>query len=157
MKHKERPTWDEYFMQMAQVVSGRSTCLRRQVGAVIVKDKQILSTGYNGSPTGLTHCAQTGCLRQKLGIPSGERTEICRAVHAEQNALVQAAKHGVSIDGADIYTTVQPCVLCTKLIINSGIKRVIYATPYPDKLALEIATEAELELIQLIPNEVTEG
>lgn len=155
--NKERPTWDEYFMQMAQVVAGRSTCLRRQVGAVIVKDKQILSTGYNGSPSGLTHCVQTGCLRQKLGIPSGERTEICRAVHAEQNALVQAAKHGVSISGSDIYTTLQPCVLCTKLIINAGIKRVFYAIPYPDKLALEMAAEANLELVHLIPNDVTEG
>lgn len=151
MKNKERPTWDEYFMQMAQVVAGRSTCLRRQVGAVIVKDRQILSTGYNGSPSGLTHCVQTGCLRQKLGIPSGERTEICRAVHAEQNALVQAAKHGVAISGADIYTTVQPCVLCTKLIINAGIKRVFYVTPYPDQLAFEMATEAKLELVRLIP------
>jgi len=155
--NKERPTWDEYFMQMAQVVAGRSTCLRRQVGAVIVKDKQILSTGYNGSPSGLTHCVQTGCLRQKLGIPSGERTEICRAVHAEQNALVQAAKHGVSISGSDIYTNVQPCVLCTKLIINAGIKRVFYAIPYPDELALEMAAEANLELVHLIPNDVTEG
>lgn len=153
MKNKERPTWDEYFMQMAQVVAGRSTCLRRQVGAVIVKDRQILSTGYNGSPSGLTHCVETGCLRQKLGIPSGERTEICRAVHAEQNALVQAAKHGVAISGADIYTTVQPCVLCTKLIINAGIKRVFYAYPYPDQLAFAMATEAMLELVQLIPTD----
>ncbi|MEL1133569.1 dCMP deaminase family protein [Desulfitobacterium sp. THU1] len=153
MKKIERPGWDEYFMQMAQVVAGRSTCLRRQVGAVIVKDKQILSTGYNGSPSGLSHCAEKGCLRQQLGIPSGERAEICRAVHAEQNALVQAAKHGVVINGADIYTTVQPCVLCTKLLINAGIKRVFYLYPYPDSLALELATEAELELIQLNPQE----
>ncbi|AGA70834.1 deoxycytidylate deaminase [Desulfitobacterium dichloroeliminans LMG P-21439] len=149
MKRLERPGWDEYFMQMAQVVAGRSTCLRRQVGAVIVKDKQILSTGYNGSPSGLSHCAEKGCLRQQLGIPSGERAEICRAVHAEQNALVQAAKHGVVINGADIYTTVQPCVLCTKLLINAGIKRVFYLYPYPDSLALELATEADLELVQL--------
>jgi dCMP deaminase len=151
MKVNERPSWDEYFMQMAQVVAGRSTCLRRQVGAVIVKDKQILSTGYNGSPSGLRHCVETGCLRQKLGIPSGERTEICRAVHAEQNALVQAAKHGVSINGADIYTTLQPCVLCTKLIINAGIKRVFYTFSYPDPLAVEMAEEAELELVHLNP------
>ena len=141
-------------MQMAQVVAGRSTCLRRQVGAVIVKDKQILSTGYNGSPSGLKHCAETGCLRQKLEIPSGERSEICRAVHAEQNALIQAAKHGVSINGADIYTTLQPCVLCTKLIINAGIKRVFYVYSYPDPLAAEMAAEAQLELVQLIPEEV---
>ena len=152
MKEVERPSWDEYFMQMAQVVAGRSTCLRRQVGAVIVKDKQILSTGYNGSPSGLSHCSQKGCLRQQLNIPSGERTVICRAVHAEQNALVQAAKHGVSINGADIYTTFQPCVLCTKLLINAGIKRVFFLYPYPDALALEMATEAELELIQLEPS-----
>lgn len=141
---KERPSWDSYFMQLAQVVSGRSTCLRRQVGAVIVKDKQILSTGYNGSPSGLRHCAEVGCLRQQLGIPSGERTEICRAVHAEQNALVQAAKHGVAIQGADIYTTVEPCVLCTKLLINAGIRRIIYQVPYPDPLARELSREAGL-------------
>lgn len=153
MRDRKRPSWDEYFMEMARVVSSRSTCLRRQVGAVIVKDKQILSTGYNGSPTGLSHCAEKGCLRQQLGIPSGERTEICRAVHAEQNALVQAAKHGVSIEGADIYTTVQPCVLCTKLLINAGIERVFYKIPYQDKLALELAKEANLELIQLDSNE----
>ncbi|MHB1653176.1 MAG: deoxycytidylate deaminase [Desulfitobacteriaceae bacterium] len=146
-KEKERPSWNSYFMQLAQVVASRSTCLRRQVGAVIVKDKQILSTGYNGSPTGLKHCGETGCLRETLQIPSGERTEICRAVHAEQNALVQAAKHGVAIFGADIYTTLEPCVLCTKLIINSGIRRVIYAKPYPDPLAHELAAEAGLELI----------
>lgn len=153
---KERPSWDDYFMKMAQVVSERSTCLRRQVGAVLVKDKQILSTGYNGSPIGLKHCAEVGCLRQKLQIPSGERTEICRAVHAEQNALVQAAKHGVEIDGAILYTTVQPCVLCTKMIINAGIKRVIYAEPYPDTLAQQIAEEAELELIHLSWNKESE-
>lgn len=143
-----RPSWDSYFMELAAVVAGRSTCLRRQVGAVIVKDKQILSTGYNGSPTGLRHCDETGCLRQALQIPSGERTEICRAVHAEQNALVQAAKHGVRIFGADIYTTLEPCVLCTKLLINSGIRRVIYKEPYPDPLAHEMAAEACLELVQ---------
>lgn len=140
-------------MKMAQVVSERSTCLRRQVGAVIVKDKQLLSTGYNGSPTGLEHCGEVGCLRQKLNIPSGERTEICRAVHAEQNALVQAAKHGVEINGADLYTTVEPCVLCTKMIINAGIKRVIYANPYPDDLAHRLAAEANLELIHLSSEE----
>lgn len=153
MRTDERPSWDSYFMQLAQVVAGRSTCLRRQVGAVIVKDKQILSTGYNGSPSGLKHCAEVGCLRQKLGIPSGERTEICRAVHAEQNALIQAAKHGVTINGADIYTTVQPCVLCTKLLINAGIKRVVYAVAYPDKLACEMALEAGLELVQMSTQE----
>ena len=122
----KRPSWDSYFMQLAQVVAGRSTCLRRQVGAVMVKDRQILSTGYNGSPSGLLHCDEIGCLRQSLSVPSGERMEICRAVHAEQNALIQAAKHGVAIDGADLYCTHQPCVQCTKMMINVGIRRVVY-------------------------------
>lgn len=139
-------------MQMAHVVAGRSTCLRRQVGAVIVKDKQILSTGYNGSPSGLRHCDEVGCLRQTLSVPSGERHEICRAVHAEQNALVQAAKHGVAIAGADLYTTHQPCVLCTKLIINVGIRRVVYAHPYPDQLAVAMAKEAGVELVHFNEN-----
>lgn len=143
-----RPSWDSYFMQMAQVVAGRSTCLRRQVGAVIVKEKQILSTGYNGSPSKLQHCEEIGCLRKNLGVPSGERHEICRAVHAEQNALVQAAKHGVAISGADLYCTHQPCVLCTKLLINAGIKRVIYTYSYPDQLASEMSREAGLEMVQ---------
>ncbi|CAA7599737.1 dCMP deaminase [Acididesulfobacillus acetoxydans] len=147
----ERPSWDDYFMQLAQVVAGRSTCLRRQVGAVIVKDKRILSTGYNGSPSGLKHCAELGCLREALNIPSGQRTEICRAVHAEQNALVQAAKHGISIDGADIYTTVEPCVLCTKLLINAGIRRAVFLLPYPDALARELAEEAGMERVRLGP------
>ncbi|WP_052314873.1 deoxycytidylate deaminase [Desulfosporosinus meridiei] len=148
MMHGKRPSWDSYFMQMAQVVAERSTCLRRQVGAVMVKDKQILSTGYNGSPSGLRHCAEVGCLRQSLGVPSGERHEICRAVHAEQNALVQAAKHGVAITGADLYTTHQPCVLCTKLLINAGIIRVVYTYAYPDKLAVQMADEAGLKLVK---------
>ncbi|WP_042339172.1 deoxycytidylate deaminase [Desulfosporosinus youngiae] len=148
MSREKRPSWDSYFMQMAQVVAGRSTCLRRQVGAVIVKDKQILSTGYNGSPSGLQHCDEIGCLRQSLGVPSGERHEICRAVHAEQNALVQAAKHGVAINGADLYTTHQPCVLCTKLLINAGIKRVVFAYLYPDQLAASMAEEAGLDLVK---------
>ncbi len=147
MKREKRPSWDSYFMQLAHVAAGRSTCLRRQVGAVIVKDKQILTTGYNGSPSGLQHCEQIGCLRQSLGVPSGERQEICRAVHAEQNAIVQAAKHGVAITGADLYVTHQPCVLCTKLLINVGIIRVFYRYPYPDQLALEMAKEAGLQLI----------
>ena len=149
MTQGKRPSWDSYFMQMALVVAKRSTCLRRQVGAVMVKDKQILSTGYNGSPSGLRHCEEIGCLRQNLGVPSGERHEICRAVHAEQNALVQAAKHGVAITGADLYTTHQPCVLCTKLLINAGIERVVYTHSYPDELAVEIAKEAGLNLVKL--------
>ncbi|MHB8126335.1 MAG: deoxycytidylate deaminase [Desulfitobacteriaceae bacterium] len=150
MNKIERPSWDSYFMQIAQVVASRSTCLRRQVGAVIVKDRQILSTGYNGSPTGLRHCGELGCLRQSLEIPPGERTEICRAVHAEQNALLQAARHGVAIEGADMYTSVQPCVLCTKMIINTGIRRVIYAKPYPDLMAMDLAKESGLDFINFV-------
>ncbi len=147
MTQGKRPSWDSYFMQLAQVVAGRSTCLRRQVGAVMVKDRQILSTGYNGSPSGLIHCDEIGCLRQSLNVRSGERMEICRAVHAEQNALIQAAKHGVAIAGADLYSTHQPCVQCTKMLINVGIRRVVYIHPYPDTLADVMAREADLELI----------
>ena len=149
MTQENRPSWDSYFLQMAIVVAGRSTCLRRRVGAVVVKDKKILSTGYNGSPSGLKHCSDIGCLRQSLGVPSGERHEICRAVHAEQNALVQAAKHGVALDGADMYVTVQPCIMCIKMLINTGIKRVVYINSYSDKLAAAMAEEAGLELVQL--------
>jgi len=148
MAQGKRPSWNSYFMQLASVVAERSTCLRRRVGAVMVKEKQILSTGYNGSPSGLLHCDEIGCLRQILNVPSGERTEICRAVHAEQNAIVQAAKHGVAITGADLYTTLQPCVLCTKLLINVGIKRVVYLEAYPDQLAAEMANEAGLMLVR---------
>jgi dCMP deaminase len=149
MTPEKRPSWDSYFMQLAFVVAGRSTCLRRQVGAVMVKERQILSTGYNGSPSGLLHCDEVGCLRQNLSVPSGERLEICRAVHAEQNALVQAAKHGIAIAGADLYTTLQPCVQCTKMIINAGIQRVFFTHSYPDQLAVTMAKEAGLELVQL--------
>ena len=148
MTQRKRPSWDSYFMQIAQVIARRSTCLRRQVGAVMVKDQRILSTGYNGSPAGLLHCDEVGCLRQSLSVPSGERHEICRAVHAEQNALVQAAKHGIAIIGADLYTTHQPCVLCMKLMINVGIRRVVYTHSYPDQLAVSLAKEAGLELVQ---------
>jgi len=141
--------WDDYFLEITAVIANRSTCLRRQVGAVIVKDKQILSTGYNGAPSGLRHCAETGCMRVKLNIPSGQRTELCRAVHAEQNALVQAARHGVSIEGGTLYSTIQPCVLCTKLAINAGIQRIVYKGDYPDPLSLEMLGEAGVELVQL--------
>ena len=121
----DRPSWDEYFMQVVHLVKTRSTCLRRKVGAVIVKDKRILATGYNGAPIGCRHCEEVGCLRQKLNVPSGERHELCRAIHAEQNAIVQAARAGTSIDGATIYVSAQPCVICAKMLINSGIKRIV--------------------------------
>ena len=143
-----RPTWDEYFMNLLDVIQTRSTCLRRQVAAVIVKDKQIISTGYNGSPRGIKHCDEVGCLREKMDIPSGERHELCRGTHAEQNAIIQASLHGVSIEGADIYITCSPCVLCTKMLINSGIKRIVYKGDYPDKLALEMLNETCVELVK---------
>ncbi len=137
-----RPTWDEYFLSIAKVVSGRSTCLRRQVGALIVKDKRILTTGYNGAPRGLAHCYDVGCLREEAGAPSGTTHELCRGLHAEQNAILQAALHGVSIDGGVMYTTHQPCVLCTKMVINAGLWAIYYMEPYPDPLAQKLLEEA---------------
>lgn len=134
-------------MEMAQVASKRSTCLRRSVGAVIVKDKRILATGYNGTPKGMAHCEVVGCLRTKLNVPSGKMHELCRGIHAEQNAVIQAAVHGVSVDGATLYCTHQPCVVCTKILINAGIKRIVYANPYPDELAENMMKEApDLEI-----------
>jgi len=144
-----RPTWDQYFMQITQLVAQRSTCIRRKVGAVIVKDKRILTTGYNGAPRNMRHCLEIGCLREKLGIPSGERHELCRGIHAEQNAIIQAATSGTNIEGAVLYCTNHPCVLCTKMIINAGIEKVFYIEGYSDKLSREMASEAKLPIIQL--------
>ncbi|MFC1570186.1 cytidine/deoxycytidylate deaminase family protein [Candidatus Omnitrophota bacterium] len=144
---KKRPSWDEYFINIAKLVSTRSTCLRRQVGAVVVKDKQVLATGYNGAPTGITHCDQVGCLREELNIPSGQRHEICRALHAEQNAFLQAAKHGVNLSNATLYITVQPCSICAKMIINAGVKKVVIAGDYPDEFALDFLKEAGIEMV----------
>lgn len=144
----ERPDWDSYFMEIAQIVSKRSTCLRRAVGAVLVKDKQILATGYNGTPKGLPHCEEVGCLREQLHVPSGQMHELCRGIHAEQNSVIQAAVNGVSISGSTLYCTHQPCVVCSKILINAGIKRIVYANPYPDKLAAEMMHEAgNIEMI----------
>ncbi|MDR2156643.1 MAG: cytidine/deoxycytidylate deaminase family protein [Clostridiales Family XIII bacterium] len=146
----ERPSWDEYFMGMAKLTAERSTCLRRQVGAVIVQDRQIVATGYNGAPKGIAHCDEKGgCLREKLKIPSGERHELCRALHAEQNAIIQAATSGQSIEGATIYITHQPCVICAKMIINAGIRKIIVADGYPDAFAVEILAEAGLKIVML--------
>lgn len=142
----ERPTWDEYFMEMAQVAAKRSTCLRRSVGAVIVKNKQILASGYNGTPMGLPHCEEVGCLREQMKVPSGKCHELCRGVHAEQNAITQAAYHGVSVKGGTIYVTHQPCVVCTKMLINAGIERVVYANPYPDELAQEMMGQSKMKI-----------
>jgi len=144
-----RPSWDRYFMEIALLVSTRATCMRRKVGAVLVKDKRILATGYNGPPSGLTHCEEVGCLRQRLGIPSGERHEICRGLHAEQNAIIQAALHGVSIRGSKLYTTTFPCIICSKMLINAGIKEVIYREGYPDELSASLLGEAGMRLIKL--------
>lgn len=145
----KRPPWDDYFMQITHDVATRSTCLRRQVGAIIVKDKRILTTGYNGAPTTISHCTAETCIRAKLNVPSGERHELCRGLHAEQNAIIQASQHGVSINGATIYVTHQPCSICTKMLINSGIKKFIYASPYDDPLSEEMIQEAGIE-IQII-------
>lgn len=145
-----RPSWDEYFMQMAELTAKRSTCLRRNVGAIIVKDKHIIATGYNGAPKGLPHCEELGgCLREKLGIPSGERHELCRALHAEQNAIIQAATLGQSIEGATIYVTHQPCIICAKMIINAGIQRIVVRSGYPDKMSEDMVNEANLRIEML--------
>jgi len=143
-----RPTWDEYFMEVAHVVQKRSTCMRRQVGAVLVKDKRILATGYNGAPSGLPHCHGTGCLRKQLNIPSGERHEICRGAHAEQNAIAQAALLGVSTRDSEIYITAHPCSVCVKIMINAGVKRIMYEGDYPDSLAMQLLAQSSLKVEQ---------
>jgi len=143
-----RPAWDTYFMKITELVSERATCVKRKVGAVIVKDNRILSTGYNGSPKGFKHCEQVGCIRQEMNIPSGQRHELCRGLHAEQNAIIQAAVHGVSIEGATLYCTYQPCVICVKMMINAGIKRLVFSGSYPDELAASMLTDSSLEVLQ---------
>jgi dCMP deaminase len=144
--NNSRPTWDEYFLSIADLVSRRSTCLRRQVGAVLVRDKRILATGYNGAPSRIAHCSETGCIREKLKIPSGERHELCRGLHGEQNAFLQAALHGTSLQGASLYSTTQPCIICAKMIINAGIKEIIIKSGYPDKMARQILREAKVKV-----------
>jgi len=145
-KRVDRPGWDEYFLEIARLVSKRSTCLRRQVGAVIVKERHILATGYNGTPSGITHCEITGCLREKLKIPSGERHELCKGLHSEQNALLQAAYYGISVKDSILYSTTQPCIICAKMLINAGIRKVVIAEGYPDKMAKEFLDEAGISL-----------
>ena len=137
-----RAPWSQYFMDITSLVAERSTCLRRKVGAIAVKDKRILATGYNGAPAGVPHCLEVGCLRAQLGIPSGQRHEICRGLHAEQNVIIQAAVHGISLKGAEIYCTHQPCLICTKMLINCGITKVYYLEAYPDELAAQMIREA---------------
>lgn len=143
----KRPSWDEYFMDITRLVARRSTCMRRQVGALMVKDKNILATGYNGTPTGITHCDVTGCLREQLKVPSGERHELCRGLHAEQNAIIQAARHGVNIENSVLYCTNSPCIICTKMLINAGIRKVIYLEGYADELSMEMLEEAKIEVL----------
>ena len=137
-----RPDWDEYFMRIAFDVSRRSTCLRRQVGAILVKGRRILATGYNGAPSGLRHCEEAGCIREERNVPSGERHELCRGLHAEMNAFLQAAVHGVSTRDSALYTTTYPCSLCARMIINAGVRRVVEAGEYPDELAAELLSES---------------
>ncbi len=137
-----RPGWDEYFMKIAELVSTRATCIRRSVGAVLVKEKRILATGYNGAPSGITHCGEIGCLREKMKIPSGERHELCRGLHAEQNAIIQAAYHGISIKDSILYITCHPCSVCAKMIINAGIKEIIIKDGYPDAISGDMLKEA---------------
>ncbi len=137
-----RLPWPDYFMRIAHLVAERSTCLRRRVGAIAVKDNRILATGYNGAPAGLAHCLDIGCLREKMGIPSGERHELCRGLHAEQNVIIQAAVHGIPLKGAEIFCTTQPCLICTKMLINSSITAIYFAEGYPDALAREMLEEA---------------
>jgi len=144
-----RKSKDDYFAEIADLVSSRSTCLRNQVGAVIVKESQILTTGYNGAPKGLTHCEDVGCIREKLKVKPGERHELCRGLHAEQNAVIQAAYHGISVRGASLYCTTRPCSICTKMLINAGIVEIVYIEEYQDELAAELAKEAGLNVRQL--------
>ena len=147
-KTDERPSWDDYFLEIAAVIAKRSTCLRRQVGAVIVRDRQIISTGYNGAPSGIRHCSEVGCLRERLHVPSGERHELCRGLHAEQNAIVQAALHGVSTKGGTLYCTNHPCSICAKMLINAGIVRIVVNGDYRDPLSEEMLAEAKIEVLR---------
>lgn len=149
----DRPSNDQYFMSMAHLVSSRSTCVRRRVGAVIVKDKHILSTGYNGSPKGTKHCEELGCIREQLRVPSGTRHELCRGVHAEQNAVAQAAYFGVSVNGGTLYTTTFPCSMCAKILINSGITEIVYDEGYIDDLSKDLLSETGLKVRKFPPED----
>jgi dCMP deaminase len=144
-----RPTWEEYFMEITRLVAKRATCLRRQVGAVLVMDKRLLATGYNGAPSGLAHCLEVGCLREQRQIPSGERHELCRGLHAEQNVIIQAAFHGIRIQGSTLYCTNLPCAICTKMLINAGIREIIHEGGYGDSLAREMLLEAGIPVRQI--------
>ena len=144
-----RLPWPDYFMRIAHLVSERSTCIRRKVGAIAVMDKRILATGYNGAPKAMPDCTQIKCLREEMNIASGERHELCRGLHAEQNVIIQAAVHGISIQGAEIYCTHQPCLICTKMLVNCSVKTVYYSNAYPDPLAEELLQQAGVTVVQL--------
>lgn len=146
MTENPRPNIDKYFMKMAHLAAERSTCLRRKVGAVITKEKRVLSTGYNGAPKGLPHCEDVGCVRENLDVPTGERHELCRGVHAEQNAIIQAAVFGTSIKDGMIYTTNHPCVVCAKLLINANISEIVYDDDYIDELAKEVLGQSKVKV-----------
>ena len=141
-----RPAWDNYFMKIADDVAERAICVKRKVGAVIVKDNRILSTGYNGAPKGFDHCTEDTCLRKQMHVPSGQRHELCRGLHAEQNAIIQAAVHGVSIQGGTLYCNYQPCVICVKMLLNAGLVRIVYSGGYPDELAMQMLKESKLKV-----------
>ncbi|OGC24231.1 cytidine deaminase [candidate division WOR-1 bacterium RIFOXYC2_FULL_37_10] len=142
----KRPSWDDYFMKITQDVSTRATCVKRKVGSIIVKENRILATGYNGAPLGFKHCTEETCIRKQMKVPSGQRHELCRGLHAEQNAIIQAAVHGVKIKGGTLYATFQPCVICAKMMINAGIKRLVYSGGYPDELASRMLKESEMQV-----------
>lgn len=146
-----RMGWDEYFMEMAKLASRRSTCLRRQTGAVLVRENRVVATGYNGAPKGLPHCAEVGCVREALKVPSGQRHELCRGLHAEQNAIIQAAVFGVSTKGATLYTTTYPCSICAKMIINAEVAEVVYDDEYEDDLAKELLSRAGVKVRRFRP------
>ncbi len=144
-----RPSWDEYFMSITELVAQRATCVRRKVGAILVRDKRIIATGYNGAPSQISHCLDVGCLRAEKGIPSGERHELCRGLHAEQNAIIQAALHGVSVEGATLYCTNMPCSICSKMLINARVIKILYKEGYADSLSSSLMAEANIPFIQI--------
>ena len=148
-----RPDWDTYFMRITKLVATRSSCLRRSVGAVLVKDKRILATGYNGAPAGMAHCEEAGCLRDQLHIPSGERHELCRGLHAEQNAIIQAARQGTEIKDSTLYCTTAPCSLCAKMLITAGVTRIVYEGSYPDERAMAFFAEAGVKVEHFVLEE----
>ncbi len=145
----KRPSWPEYFMSIARLVATRSTCLRRQVGAVLVKNRRVLATGYNGAPSGITHCEETGCLREKTKVKPGERHELCRGLHAEQNVIIQSAYYGMATKGTTLYSTHMPCIICTKMLINAGVEKIFYLEGYPDVMAKVMLDESNIEVVRL--------